>query len=74
LLVNDVASFQALGQIAHIEPNEWWYKIEANLCGPFNFTQAVLSNMLAHHCDRITSLGSVAELQCNRLNLSQPIM
>ena len=35
VLINGAGSFQALGNAAQVDPDEWWREVEINLRGPF---------------------------------------
>jgi len=63
MLINSAGSFQALGPVAHVDPDEWWREVEINLRGPFLCAQAVLPGMIARRRGRIINLASAAGLQ-----------
>ncbi len=63
VLINSAGSFRALGNVAQVEPDEWWREVEINLRGPFVCAHAVLPGMMARRHGRIINIASGAGLQ-----------
>ena len=63
VLINGAGSFQALGNAAQVDPDDWWREVEINLRGPFVCAHAVLPGMIARRRGRIINIVSAAGLQ-----------
>jgi NAD(P)-dependent dehydrogenase (short-subunit alcohol dehydrogenase family) len=63
VLINGAGSFQALGNAAQVDPDEWWREVEINLRGPFLCARAVLPGMISRRRGRIINIVSAAGLQ-----------
>jgi NAD(P)-dependent dehydrogenase (short-subunit alcohol dehydrogenase family) len=63
VLINGAGSFQALGNAAQVDPDEWWREVEINLRGPFVCARAALPGMIARRRGRIINIVSAAGLQ-----------
>ena len=56
LLVNNAASFLAIGPIWAVDPADWWRDVETNLRGTFNFCRAAVGGMMGRRRGRIINL------------------
>ena len=63
LLVNTAGIFRALGQIAEVDPDDWWREVEINVRGTFLCTRAALPGMVARGRGRIINIASAAGLR-----------
>jgi NAD(P)-dependent dehydrogenase (short-subunit alcohol dehydrogenase family) len=57
VLINNAASFQAIGPIWEVDADAWWRDVEVTLRGSFNGCRAVLPGMIARRGGRIINLA-----------------
>lgn len=62
VLINNAGVLRALGEVAAVEPDEWWREVEINLRGPYLCSRAVLPGMITRKSGRIINVASGAGL------------
>jgi NAD(P)-dependent dehydrogenase (short-subunit alcohol dehydrogenase family) len=60
LLVNNAATFDAVGRLWEVDPAAWWRDVETSVRGAFNCSRAVLPGMVARGRGRIVNVTSFA--------------
>ena len=56
-LVNNAATFAAIGAVHEVDPDAWWREVTTNLLGPFLFSRAVLPHMIERDRGVIVNLS-----------------
>ena len=60
VLINGAGGFQALGNAAQVDPDDWWREVEINLRRPFVCAHTVLPGMIARRRGRIINIVHAA--------------
>lgn len=60
VLVNNAAVATPAGYDWEVDPDEWWRTLEINVRGPYLYTHAVLTGMMARRSGRIVNVSSEA--------------
>ncbi len=63
VLVNSAGVNHAIGELAKVDPDDWWREVEINLRGPALCARAVLPGMIARKSGRIINMASMAGVQ-----------
>lgn len=57
LLLNDAGSFNAIGPVWEVDPQEWWGDVTTNLFGSFLCARAVLPHMIERGSGKIVNMS-----------------